>query len=102
MRLERVLERRPATHEDLERLGPQPYTGKRLSLKTDPDVGYPEFFYEIEGPFISVVHVGTTERCGPETVRMLNLAYKAGMRAAENRQRQASGTEQSFTGGKTK
>jgi hypothetical protein len=117
MRLDRVLERRPTTDEDLKRLDvydalaqmgqyerhpDQPYTGARLSLKTDPDVGCPQFFYEIKGPFISTVHVGTTERCGPETVRMLNLAYKAGRRAAENRQRELSGAEHSLTGGETK
>lgn len=94
MERDRVICDKPRTHEDLQRLavygrltesvfdvgGPQPYTGKRLHLKSDPPVDWPEYFYEINGPFISTVQVGTSERCGPETVRMLNLAYRAGQR----------------------
>jgi hypothetical protein len=34
----------------------------------------------IIGPFISVNHYGTTQRCGPDTVKLLNLAYTAGRR----------------------
>lgn len=35
----------------------------------------------IKGPFIHTVHLGTHQKCGPDTVKLLNLAYAAGFRA---------------------
>ncbi len=34
----------------------------------------------ITGPFIETIHLGDSQRCGPETVKLLNLAYTAGIR----------------------
>ena len=36
--------------------------------------------FHIVGPFIDTYLIGTSERCGPEHVKALNLAYRAGQR----------------------
>ena len=71
----------------------EPYTGFRVPPT------YGEFCYQIQGPFINVIHVGTKESCGPETVRMLNLAYLAGQRNSEPA-KMVYRTEKYFAGGK--
>jgi hypothetical protein len=71
----------------------EPYTGRPSPATYGP------FCYHITGPFIDVIHVGQLESCGPETVQMLNLAYRAGQRNPEIRQPQY-GTETTYAGGK--
>jgi len=47
-----------------------------------PSKDQPLWTTTIRGPMVAVVHLGTEQYCGPHTVRLLNLAYKAGKRAS--------------------
>jgi hypothetical protein len=48
-----------------------------------PDADSDYWQTHITGPFIEMVHLGDSQRCGPETVKLLNLAYTAGTRNPE-------------------
>src|SRR5579864_9417141 len=81
-------------------IGPPAFSDPfRAPYKGVPCTGHwGKFHYHIIGPFINIIRVGDLETCGPETVHMLNLAYRAGQRNPESLQNQPE-SPQSPAGG---